>query len=132
MLEFIYTNLDNHNDTLFTSIDISKAFDRVWHHGFILELKQIGITFRLLDWFQSYLPNRHQSNIRHTNLGVLQGSILGPMLFFVFVNDLCEGLRTEIHQFTDDTTLVTNFTDHSLAVITLNHDHQLLACWDDT
>ena len=140
MLESIYINLDNHNDTLFTSIDISKAFDRVWHQGLIFKLKQMGITGRLLDWFQSYLTNRrqrvavggHLSSLKHTNSGVPQGSILGPMLFLVFVSDMCEGLKSEVHQFADDTTLITNFTDPIIAVLTLNHDLQLLARWADT
>ena len=72
--------------------DISKAFDRVWHKGLLHKLACMGISGSLLQWFQSYLSNRRQrvvlngveSNWANVLAGVLQGSILGPLLFFLF------------------------------------------------
>ena len=70
-------------------MDISKAFDRVWHEGLIFKLKSYGIEGKLLKWLESYLINRKQrviidgisSDWRELEAGVPQGSILGPLLF---------------------------------------------------
>ena len=68
--------------------DISKAFDRVWHKGFLLKLKSVGLGGSLLGWFQNYLSDRKQwvvlpggpsSTWVRINAGVPQGSIFGPL-----------------------------------------------------
>ena len=60
MIDSIYNGFDNKQDSLFISLDISKAFDRVWHQGLLFKLKQRGITGSLLNWFDSYLSYRSQ------------------------------------------------------------------------
>ena len=91
----IYT-LDNGQDVSIAILDISKAFDRVWHRGLVNKLKTIGIRGQLLKWLTDYLENRCQRVVINgvqspwltIKAGVPQGSILGPLLFLVYVNDI--------------------------------------------
>ncbi len=92
---------------------ISKAFDRVWHRGLIAKLKSIGVDSILLNWFSSYLSNRRQrvvlpgtkSDWNVINAGVPQGSILGPLLFLIYINDIVNDIQSNIRLFADDTSL---------------------------
>ena len=80
--------------------DISRAFDRVWHEGLIYKLYEIGVRGELLEWFKNYLFNRKQkvvisgqtSEILDVKAGVPQGSILGPVLFLIYINPFTDSV----------------------------------------
>ena len=108
--QHICQTFDNSQYSCMVFCDISKAFDRVWHKGLIFKLKQRGINGLLLDWITDYLNNRSQkvvirscvSSAMNTNAGVLQGSVLGPLLFLVYVNDISDSLLSLTRRFADD------------------------------
>ena len=114
LLEFIYPNINSSKITLNILIDLRKAFDTVNHKLLIRKLFMYGIRGVPQLWFESYLENRYQyvsvesktSSIKPINIGVPQGSILGPILFLIYINDLpscTDNLKTTL--FADDTTL---------------------------
>ena len=93
--------------------DISKAFDRVWHAGLIHKLRASGVSGNLLRWFENYLHNKCQwivipgakSDWNYIRGGVPQGSILGPLLFLLYISDIVKDKGSNIRLFADDTSL---------------------------
>ena len=89
---------------------ILRYFDRVWHQGLLYKLCKIGIKGKLLQWFENYLENRKQrliingqaSSWATVPAGVPQGSLLGPLLFIVYINYIVEGVNSNIKLFADD------------------------------
>ena len=94
-------------------LDLSKDFDKVWHYGLLYKLRRMGICGEYLglidsilsDSFQRVLLNGQTSKWSQINAGVPQGSLLGPLLFLVYINDLPEGLTSNVKLFADDTSI---------------------------
>ena len=117
--------------------DISKAFDRVWHRGLLHKLSSIGIKGNVLRWFSSYLSERSQrvvingqaSTWTNVQAGVPQGSILGPLLFLLYINDIVNQTNSNIRLFADDTSLYIIVESPVTAAQTLNSDLQGIHAW---
>ena len=117
--------------------DISKAFNRVWHEGLLFKLRRIGISGILLEWFKSYLDQRHQrvvlegsfSDFKEVKAGVHQGSILGPLLFLVFINDIVNDIGSSVKLFADDTSLYLIVEDPVMAGNLMDTDLDKIHHW---
>ena len=115
-------------------LDISKAFDKVCHDGLIFKLKQNGISGSLFKLLANYLNNRKHrvvlngscSDYSEIESGVLQGSVLGPLLFLIYINDLERNIKSNINFFADDTILFSIVKDPVTSSDDLNHDLNII------
>ena len=129
--------LDQKKDVRLVFCDVTAAFDRVWHKGLIYKMYNIGVHGNLLLWFEDYLSNRHQRVVYNgvsshwckINAGVPQGSVLGPLLFLIFINDLPDIVESSVRLFADDTTLFVIADDLEEATLTLNGDLYAIQVW---
>ena len=118
-------------------LDLSKAFDRVWHKGLLYKLECSGISGKLLTLLRSFLINRQQRVVLNgknsgwltVTSGVPQGSVLGPLFFLVYINDLVDGVHNDIKLFADDTYIFSVVKDKDEATETLNQDLERVRLW---
>ena len=111
-------------------LDISKAFDKVCHDGLIFKLEQNGISGNLLKLLQNYLRNRKQRVVQNGSYshystiesGVPQGSVLGPLLFLVYIDDLERNIKSNVKSFAEDTMLFPIVKHPDITANYLNHD----------
>ena len=117
--------------------DISKANDRVWHADLIHKLEAAGVAGEALVWFKDYLSDRRQrvilpgasSDWAYIRAGVPQGSILGPLLFLVYINDIVEEIGSHIRLFADDTSHFIIVDDPATSAACLNTDLEKISRW---
>ena len=118
-------------------LDISKAFDKVWHEGLLFKLKCYGVEGGFYSILENYLHNRKQrvvlcgqsSNWLNVNAGVPQGSVLGPLLFLIYINDLPDNLVSVTKLFADDTSIFCTVGDVNKSSTDLNLDLQKINKW---
>lgn len=132
--------MDKGGSNIIVTLDFSKAFDRVWHEGLLSKLPALGINGQLLTWLTNYLSNRSQyvvyrgssSNTLPITAGVPQGSVLGPTLFLLSINDLPSTCRNNIYMYADDCTLYRPVAPNEpldVAVTSLQQDLDALSDW---
>ena len=109
-------------------LDISQASDRIWHEQLIYKIKSIGIFGPLLKLIESFLSNRYQRVLLNGQsstwlpiiAGVPQGSILGPLFFLIYINDLSKNFSSITKLFADDTSIFSVVYDVDLSAKQLN------------
>lgn len=135
----IWTNaINNGSDLDIILLDFSKAFDSVPHSRLLSKLANIGISGNTLAWIRSFLMHRKQavkindctSSEASVDSGVPQGSVLGPILFLIFINDLPESVSSNIKIFADDTKIFRAINSPSDAD-ELQQDLEALQHWSD-
>ena len=135
--EQILANSDCEQHTLSIFLDLSKAFNCVNHDILIGKLQWYGITGKPLDFFRSYLTdqyqftriNGHDSGWRKITCGVPQGSVLGPLLFIIYINDLSYVSSFSVSLFADDTCLVLSHKDLKHLEIICNNELKIIDDW---
>ena len=136
--ETIRSALDNDKTVCGIFVDLQKAFDTVNHEILIEKLNYYGIRGPANSWFKSYLNNRKQfvsingfnSDTLNMPHGVPQGSVLGPLLFLIYINDLHLSIKhSKVYHFADDTNLLHINNSHKKLEKYLNFDLKYLHNW---
>jgi len=118
-------------------LDLQKAFDTVDHSILMCKLKAIGLGQDIIHWFYSYLSCRKQlvdisgtqSTLAKVTCGVPQGSILGPLLFLIYVNDMSAVVKNKLLLYADDSTILVSHSDCSVVEQQLSKDLQSVSEW---
>ncbi len=134
---FVSTSLNEDKYCIGIFLDLKKAFDVVSHSILLKKLDKMGIKNMSLKWFQSYLTDRQQivdidgnfSLSASINISVLQGSILGPLLFLCFINDLPNSTKLFLLLFADDTCALASNSNLNDLIKLCNTELQKIAAW---
>jgi retron-type reverse transcriptase len=136
--ETIRQALDNKKIVCGIFVDLQKPFDTVNHDILIDKLDHYGVRGTANDWFSSYLKNRSQfvsilgfeSATKPVNHGVPQGSVLGPLLFLIYINDLHSAVKSsKVYHFADDTNLLNIGSSPKKMQKSINADLKIIYKW---
>ena len=133
----IYKGLDDSEEIAVIFLDLSKAFDRVCHSKLLYKLEKIGIRGKLFEWIRSYLSGRSQrvvyagktSEYLEIFASLPQGSILSPLFFLIYINDIEENIVCDISLFADDVSLMQTFKNTPDLENIINKDLETLNNW---
>ena len=138
LVDKVYKAVDQNETTLGIYLDLSKAFDTINHDVLLYKLEHYGFRGISLEWFKSYLSDRTQyvyynsykSCIKNATCGVPQGSILGPLLFILYVNDIINtSTILNFVLFADDTTILYSHKDLDSKIGMINNELQKVTDW---
>ena len=144
MIGKIIQNINKDQNSIGVFLDLSKAFDTIDHNILLFKLYRYGFRGIVLDWFKSYLSNRkmfvkiespyndrnYYSDTTDISIGVPQGSVLGPLLFIVYMNDVQSCLKkSEAFLFADDTTILCSNKDFDILYHEIEIDLANLIDW---
>ena len=138
LTEDIYCSMNNKEYTTVVYIDLKKAFDTVNHKIVLQKLEKAGVGIKLKMWFSNYLTDRTQctyandieSNVLPLACGVPQGSVLGPTLFLIYINDVKDVLKHANHMlYADDTALYLSGNDLDVIEYNLQEDLNRFSVW---
>ena len=120
-----------------TLIDLQKVFDTIEHEMFLKIIKCMGFSDSGIGWYKSYLEDRYfmvnvaasTSEKANLNCGVPQGSMLGPLIFLLYVNDMAQAVNCDLYLYADDSRLVYTGRDMHTIEDTLNKNFNSLCDW---
>ena len=138
LVEDLARNMSSGKQTDLVLLDFSKAFDKVNHSKLLWKLHQYGIRGTALAWIRAFLGNRSQTVVLEgeesssvpVTSGVPQGSVLGPILFLVYINDLPDELSSQVRLFADDTAVYLTIGGADDGKV-LQNDLDRLSVWED-
>ena len=134
----IYSAFDSGDEAHGVFLDFSKAFDKVWHTGLLYKLKRYGVAGNILKLIKRFLNNMKQrvlinnteSSWLEITAGVPQGLVLGPLLFLIYINDICNSIESDLFLFSDDCSLFQKVnSNRRKAAKILNRDLAKITKW---